>query len=200
MTTDTNTPTTTIQDDEARTSGTATGTGAAAPDGGTETGSQRLPVDVPAGSRLARLKEQRDERLKKEELKLPVPTWRGDLVAVFRPMGIEERKEFSARMSADNANFDEVTIGAEFVASCCTGLLERDEKGSLVPCLLSDGRPAKIDAAFAHELGYTAVTTPAGCLQQLVNWNVAAVEGLFEKLQKWSEDTSMFVEGAILGE
>ena len=29
--------------------------------------------------------------------------------------------------------------------------------------MLSDGRPAKIDAAFAHELGYTNVTTPAGC-------------------------------------
>lgn len=177
--------------------GGPTGIAAAANDGGTETGSQRLPVDVPAGSRLALLKAERDERLKKEELRLPIPTWEGKLVGVFRPMSIEERRDFGQRISA--GSFDEVTVGAEFIAACCERLLVRNEAGKLEPELVN-GRPAKLDPAFAHHLGFNNVTTAAGCFQQLVNWNVAAVEGVFEKLHEWSKDTSMAVEGALLGE
>lgn len=167
-------------------------------DGASAPGSRRLPADVPAGSRLAHLKAQRDERLKVEQLKIPVPTWKGDLLAVFRPMSIEERKDFSGRMSG--GSYDEVTVGAEFIAACCTGVELRSEDGSFAPVMLDSGAPAMLDPVFAKSLGYEAVSTGAGCVQSLVNWNVAAVEGMFEKLHNWSRDTSMEIEGAIVGE
>lgn len=172
--------------------------GALATDGGSESGSQRLSADVPAGSRLAHLKAQRDERLKKEELTLAVPTWKGGLVATFRPMSIDERKDFAARMSGKD--FDEVTVGAEFVATCCIGLKIREEDGSFVEAKDEHGKPHLMDAAFAESLGYAGIKTGAGCFQELVNWNPAAVEGVFEKLHDWSQDTSKSIEGAILGE
>src|SRR5688572_13054700 len=93
------------------------GGGSAPGDGESDAAGQRLPADVPAGSRLAQLMAARDDRLKREELRLPIPTWRNTLVAIFRPMTIEERKDFAKRTQARDA--DEVTNGAEFIAACC---------------------------------------------------------------------------------
>ena len=159
---------------------------------------QSAPVDVPAGSRLADLMKAREERLKKEELRLPVPTWKGALAAVFRPMSIEERKEFSRQQQAKDV--DEVTGGAAFIAACCTHVEMLDENGVYVPLVDDHGNRVRMGEELANKTGAKGVTTPAGCVQHLVNWNVAAVEGLFEKLYIWSQDTSAEIEGSILGE
>jgi hypothetical protein len=177
----------------------AVGAPQAVSDGASDAAGERLPGDVPAGSRLADLMAARAERLKKEELRLPVPTWKGALAMVLRPMTIEERKEFAKTQQA--ANVDEVTGGAAFIAACCTHVEMLNEDGNYVPILGNDGRQILgLHPHLAQKTGGEGVKTPAGTLQHLVNWNVAAIEGLFEKLYLWSQDTSAEIEGSILGE
>lgn len=167
-------------------------------DGGLDA-NRRPSVDVPAGSRLHELKLERDKLVAKEEIRLPIPTWKKRLVGVFRPLTIDEREEFSRKMEA-RTDDDGLSYTSQFIADCCRGIEILNDDGKYEPVILSDGTQAVMNKKFAEELGNPHCFTGSSCVQFLVNFNVSAISALFEKLHEWSKDTSLEVEGAILGE
>lgn len=141
--------------------------------------------------RLDDIKRARDARMQTEHLTLPIPTWSGDLAARYRVLGEDDIK---------NAHGEAVDADIDFLARACIQILMRDDNG-LEP-LEHEGLPVAYDANLGELLDIPehARGSTRGIVRHLFGNNPIAIDQHTRKVLDWMRDTSLEVEGAIVGE
>lgn len=178
-------------------------------------GVNTLPGGVPAVetagdadlSWIQRLREQRDERVEVELLKLGMPSWgppdSPDLAVEY---GVVERevlenfqKEARKRKKDTGAGTD---IDIKFLVTASRAVYVRNPDGNLVKCVVND-QDVRLDSRLAKLLGLD----PDGhgknsqtLLMYLTKGNTVALGALAVTVATWMANTSREVEDELVGE
>jgi hypothetical protein len=147
------------------------------------------------GSTLDRIKRRRDERLADETLRLPLPTWNGDLVGVYRVIEAGQQKKLIRQIERSDGAMH---ANAKFLIAACIGIEMRDEEDNLKP-IEKDGLPVTFDQSLAAKLDIDA-DSQTSVLLYICGSNPLAVGSHASDVMKWMQDTSKPIDGAIQGE
>ena len=148
-----------------------------------------------SGSVIDRVRARRDERIADEHLDLPVPTWGGELVARFTVVDTDVLERITKRLQAGKAD---PGADADFLVAACTGVFVREDDGPL-EAVTHDGQPVAFDKRLAVVLGIDAERARE-VVDYLVKGNRLALGSLAVRVLNWMQDTSVEVEGQIVGE
>lgn len=153
---------------------------------------------------LARIAQEREERVQHLTLDLPVPTWDGDLIARFEIMPRKVLEDFAKRKRTPEVDMD-------FILQSVTALYVRDQEKVLDDAqrndkddnyaLLADenGVPVKFDNRLAQKLGIPAEKA-RDVLLFCFKDNTIAVSAMAIKAIQWMQNTDATVAEAIVGE
>jgi hypothetical protein len=159
---------------------------------------------------IQRLREERDQRVAEESLKLGISTWgpaeKPDLVVEFVPVErkvledfqVEARKQVKKGLPGAGVDVD-----IKFICTSARSVyLRSPESGKLIR-LEKDGRPISLDRSLCEMLGLD----PDGhgknshtLLLYLVKGNEIALGSLAVTVARWMSNTSREVEDEVLGE
>ena len=154
---------------------------------------------------LARLAQEREERVQDLHLDLPIPTWDGSLVARF---GILERKaleKFANAKRTPEADMDFLIMAVrELYVHDPDKQLEGGERmdGNIDYVRLEDdnGIPVKFDATLAAKLGQAELTTARDVIAYCFKQNTIATSAMALKVIQWMQNTDLQVAEALVGE
>lgn len=138
--------------------------------------------DAPAreSSATGRLRARRKAREKRTRIRLPVPSWDGDLVAEFK---VVDADEIEAEVFVDR--------NADLIAKACVGVYGLTEDGSGYVLL---------DSVFGHKLAEHLEMPFPGTVRAFIRdvcEGPVAVNVLGNTLIGWMADTSQRIEGEI---
>lgn len=162
----------------------------------------------PAGdSALERIARRRDEKRKQAKaLRLPIPTWQGDLVGVYGIIEAKQQRKLVRRIErSEGAMLDNATL----LVKACRGFEIRNDDDDLVPLLGADGEALDFHG-LAAKLGIAdRVQSQTDVVIYLcsdrdddgnVEANPLAVGGHASDVMRWMQDPSARIDGAIQGE
>lgn len=160
---------------------------------------------------IQRVRDERDERVQDESLKLGMPTWgpsdHPDLVIEFGVVPRVQLEHFQ-REAAKRQRKNKGQPGASetdisFLAAACQGVYLRNPETDKLVKLEKDSLPIRLDKRLADMLALDADGPGKDShtlALYLVKDNGVALGALALKVAKWMTNTSAEVEDAILGE
>lgn len=155
------------------------------------------------------VRRRRDERVEDEALKLGVPTWGEDdiydLVAEFQVIPRAELVEFTRQQRSNQRKnkTGESDADIAFLVRSCTGVyIRRPDTQRLVKMEKPEGVPVKLDKRLGELLGLSDEDNRNSrtLLLYLVKNNGVALGSMAAKVARWMQDTSVLVDGEVLGE
>jgi hypothetical protein len=164
------------------------------------------PAAAPAGNLglLAGAKAHRDARIGKERLTLWVPGWDGRLAIRFKPVAGDDDDRLERLGTQARGRSDQEHFLADTLVAATDSFHVPDGNGKLV-ALEVNGRPATwAELADILDVDITA-DGARGVMLRLFLGEDGAVNGralarLASVVVAWTADTSMEVDGAIVGE
>lgn len=158
-------------------------------------------LGVPVSSILSDVTRARDEKLEAETVKLPIPTWDGDLIAEYRvlPRKLVEtlgKKSGKGDMRAD----------MDFIARACVGIYAKHpETAQLIPIRVG-GDNASPEAPLvrytedlAKALGKDNLNDPYKIVRYMFKNNEVAIGTHAARIFNWMTDPSAEVDLALEG-
>jgi hypothetical protein len=157
---------------------------------------------------MQRLREQRDERVEVEVLKLGMPTWgpsdRPDLAVDFGVVDKQVLEKFQAearkRKKETGAGTD---IDIKFICEAARAVYLRSPETDSLVKVIKDGKAVRLDLRLASMLGLD----PDGegknshtLLMYLTKNNTVALGALAVTIATWMANTSREVEDELVGE
>lgn len=153
---------------------------------------------------LARLAQERDERVQDVHLDLPIPSWDGSLVGRFNVVSRKQIEKFAGRKATLETDMDLViqataALYAHDPDHAFPG--ERmDENEDYVRIEDEDGNVVTWTTVLAEKLGKKDLTSGRMVLNYCFRENGIAMSGFALKLFRWMQNTDSEVAEAISGE
>lgn len=153
---------------------------------------------------LARIAQERDERVHDVHLDLPIPSWGDSLVGRFRVVSRKEIEKFAGRKASLETDMDlvikaTVELYAHDPEHSVKGT-RMDENEDYVRIEDSEGLPVTWTTVLAEKLGKADLTSGRMVLNYCFRENGIAVAGFALKLFRWMQNTDVEVAEAISGE
>ncbi len=146
---------------------------------------------------LGRLRAQREELLRERHLDVPIPGYRGELWARFRPIDWVELRQIAQREAASDDERAALHSQADTLVTACEEVYARTADGGRI-ALGGDGEPARFDEALAEALEIKADTARDVLLAVVAN--DFAVTSLWDRVTAWMSGASQEVDEQFVGE
>ncbi len=144
-------------------------------------------------SALSELRKKREAIGQERRLKLEIPGYDGELVAVYKPIEWDRLKKVADKAEKSGAHRKELNAQADTIALACVTILGRKEgtdemvpMHELYPAEFGDS-PAVYDSRLAKALGFEA-DTARQCVLRLFN-NDLAVTAHQNELGEWMQSS-----------
>lgn len=160
---------------------------------------------------LAKVAQQRDERVQDLYLDLPIPSWDGALVARFDVLPRKDIQRFIQNQSMGRDRDSGIQNDASFLAAACRGLYlldpEKESEGSRMEgddryVLIEGvgGSPVKFDTQLAEKLQRTELNSAAEVVMYCFKGNDVALGAMALKVFQWMQNTDKEVADSLVGE